>query len=622
MTGRRSAMALFAVSGWLLGTAGAAEATDAQYHVLKCHVNSRPASEVEAGTTGPYYTADSCAGPDQRLEVNVNGFGLPGQAGYVRFGAPEGTSIVGVSLDANLRRDNHHFAQLAVVDYQGASHVLAQGDDTGSGFQSYSFLGLNDLRFVVQLFCSDPGGCPNSSQAHAYARNIDLVLADRVDPEVTDVSGDLVDPGWIRGVHTLRAVGGDVGSGLSTLMLRVNSTVLTRMPGVCDGVVVRPYASVLVPCGDPAATPLFNSPLDTQRAPFVDGVNQVELCAEDFAGNQPPCDSLEVSVDNAPPNLAFTVEQDPADPELVRAPAVDGASGIDPDSVQISYRSVGAPDWMPLSTHLVQDALVARVDSSASPAGIYEFEASATDRAGNFTQTTRRTDGEPMVLGFPLREWVQLVSGPGPASETKTIGYGQDSHASGRILDQSGRPLAGQDVTVSEYFGIGALIDRRIRTVVTDRKGHWTSSLPAGPSRAVAVSFAGTPRFQPAATAGGELRVRSRSSFEISRDRVSEGGAVAFRGKVGHFGAHIPAGGKLVELQVREGPGKWNTVREAFHTSTSGRFHLRYRFGDFYERNATFAFRLKVAREQGWPYQAPGHSTTKTVTVVATDRQQ
>ncbi len=111
--------------------------------------------------------------------------------------------------------------------------------------------------------------------------------------------------------------------------------------------------------------------------------------------------------------------------------------------------------------------------------------------------------------------------------------------------------------------------------------------------------------------------MRSRSSFATSRDRVREGRAIEFSGKVGHFGAHIPTGGKLIELQVREGRARWNTVREAFHTDSSGRFRLRYRFGTFYETDAQFVFRVKVAREQGWPYKAPGRSRSREVTVVA-----
>ena len=82
-------------------------------------------------------------------------------------------------------------------------------------------------------------------------------------------------------------------------------------------------------------------------------------------------------------------------------------------------------------------------------------------------------------------------------------------------------------------------------------------------------------------------------------------------------GARVPPGGKLIELQVREGRAHWNTVQEAFHTDASGRFRLRYRFGRFYETNAHFVFRVKIAREQGWPYKAPGRSRAQLVTVVA-----
>ncbi len=57
-----------------------------------------------------------------------------------------------------------------------------------------------------------------------------------------------------------------------------------------------------------------------------------------------------------------------------------------------------------------------------------------------------------------------------------------------------------RQVTVTEYFGSGALIDRRVRTVMTNDRGRWSSKLPAGPSRAVAVSFDGTPRHQPQTT--------------------------------------------------------------------------------------------------------------------------
>ncbi len=289
-----------------------------------------------------------------------------------------------------------------------------------------------------------------------------------------------------------------------------------------------------------------------------------------------------------------------------------------PRSARIAYRAVGTATWTELPTRLADGAMVARVDSSASPPGEYEFVASASDVAGNTAQTDSRPNGEAMLLTFPLRAPVQLVARIGHGdSRAETIGYGRDSAASGRLLDDNGEPMPGRSVTVTERFGRGALIDRRVRTVLTNKRGRWSSKLPAGPSRTVVVSFSGTPRFRPHETAARHLHVRSRSSFEASRARIREGRAIEFSGKVGHFGAHIPSGGKLVELQVREGRARWNTVREAFHTDSSGRFSLRYRFGTFYDANARFVFRVKVAREQAWPYKSPGRSRSLEVTVVA-----
>ena len=252
------------------------------------------------------------------------------------------------------------------------------------------------------------------------------------------------------------------------------------------------------------------------------------------------------------------------------------------------------------------------------PPGDYEFRAEAVDVAGNSAETTRREDGTPMVLSFPLRQRARLVAGLDPGGAARqTVAYGHGSSVSGRLLDPDGEPLAGREVTVVEQFGAGALIDRRVRVVSTDSRGAWTSELPPGPSRTVSASFAGTARFAPLEQVAGQLTVRSRASFRTSRERVPEGGRVVFAGRIGHYAARMPVGGKLIELQVRESAGRWNTVREAFHTEPSGRYRLGYRFGRFYESDARFRFRVKVAREQAWPYKAPVRSTARTVVVLA-----
>ncbi len=200
------------VATWGLPTALAA---DREYVVLSCHLYNRQAPDVEVAAQGAYRVANNCSGSAQDLEISVDGQGLPGQAGYFRYTAPASTSIVGVSVDANLRRDNHHRAQLAVVDHLGNATVLWNGSDTPTGFVHYETSGLNALRFVMQLVCSDPGGCPPSAQARAYMKNVGLVLADRADPAVTVFNGSLLNDGWLRGPVDLQADASDMGSGLS-----------------------------------------------------------------------------------------------------------------------------------------------------------------------------------------------------------------------------------------------------------------------------------------------------------------------------------------------------------------------------------------------------------------------
>ncbi len=205
---QRPALALLGAVAIAASAVGSQPAlgADSEYVVLSCHLYNRQAPDVEVEAQGAYRVANNCAGPSQDLEVSVDGQGLPGQSGYFRYTAPDDTSIVGISLDANLRRDNHHRAQLAVVDYSGNATVLWNGAESGTGWVHYETPGLNALRFVMQLICSDPGGCGPSAEAHAYMRNVRLVLADRVDPAVTVLNGSLFAGGWLRGSADLQAV--------------------------------------------------------------------------------------------------------------------------------------------------------------------------------------------------------------------------------------------------------------------------------------------------------------------------------------------------------------------------------------------------------------------------------
>jgi hypothetical protein len=307
-------------------------------------------------------------------------------------------------------------------------------------------------------------------------------------------------------------------------------------------------------------------------------------------------------VDNKPPLVSFTNQQDPASPETIRAPLSDEHSGV--ASATISFRPDGKDEWQPLETKVENGEARAQVDSLSVPAGDYEFRAEVSDVAGNVSSTGKRANGDAMKLHFPLKDEVELHAHLNRGgSRAQVVRYGTKAKAKGLLLDKLGNPIEGQQVTITEDFGAGALIRHRTSVATTDERGKWRSKVPAGPSRDVHVRFDGNAKFAPKARSVGTFLVRSRASFQTSRRSLPEGETLKFTGRVGHFGARIPAGGKLIELQVRVRSGRWDTVGEAFRTNERGFYQRTYRFGHQYAQDTQFKFRVKVRREARWPYK-------------------
>jgi hypothetical protein len=611
-------LAIAAVCGGLLALSAVPSAlgAGATYKVVQCDpLNRGEQAVLEANLA--YDARSFCANTAQEHAIQVNN---TNSAGFTRFGRASWSvptsalGIVGVKVQGKLRRDHGHRSRLYMGDENRNETVRVATGGTGpTDFDPFTWSGSRQESFVASLSCEEADGCPQSNLAKTWVREVDLTLADYSDPVFTELSGTLLSDGWLRGDRSVNSAVADAGSGVADIEIEINGIPWVNQDGVCSGTITgTSLASRFTPCG--SETDLV-SPARTAEPPFHDGSNGFSICGRDFGGNQ-TCQSETIYVDNTPPSLAFTNAQDPADPDLIRAPVSDPQSGV--DSARISYRPVGSGLWQPLDTELHAGELRARVDSSVASPGEYEFMAEATDVAGNRSETILRQSGQPMRLTFPLKAAVDLTANLKPGgAKRQTIAYGRDFAVAGRLLSLDGAPLPDRDVTVVEYFGEGALIDRRIRTVGTDGGGHWSSKLPAGPSRTVTAYFGGDLRHLGTETQAGSLRVRSKASFRTSRRRVPEGERVVFKGKVGHVGARIPVGGKLIELQVQEGVGRWNTVREAFYTKPSGRYRLAYRFGRFYLADAVFRFRAKIAREQGWPYKAPVRSRSRQVTVLA-----
>lgn len=443
-------------------------------------------------------------------------------------------------------------------------------------------------------------------------------------------------PEGINYVHAVAVSGsGTASAPVGTAILRVDKTEpLTRIEGASAGWSGKPV-KLTVEASDTAsgmaATESASSPFTAIQidggapttAPgasvgttlIASGVHTVAYYARDAAGNvadgatgngrtnHPPATTV-VRIDREPPRLAFAAAPNAQDPELIEARAEDRYSGLDPSRGSIAVRRVGTGErFAALPTQLSAGTLRARWDSSAYPAGDYEFRATAYDAAGNGTTSLERTDGAAMRLSGPLKVPVRLFIRGG---RERTVRYGRGTWFSGRALTARRTPLAGAVVRVSERFADGSRPTERVSTVRTGEDGRFGTRLAPAPSREVLATVAPTVTTRGASSRTVGVTVHSRVVLQASARVAKVGGPpLVFRGRVASGGAAMPAEGKVVQLQFRLPGLPWSEFRSV-RTGPDGRFRYAYRFSDDDSRGAHFQFRAYAPAQAGWPFEPAG----------------
>jgi uncharacterized Zn-binding protein involved in type VI secretion len=373
---------------------------------------------------------------------------------------------------------------------------------------------------------------------------------------------------------------------------------------------VQPLTAIRVDGGAPtvAAGEIVSATL------IASGVHSVSYYARDAAGNvndgglsnghsnHPPMSAI-VRIDRDPPSLAFAAGQDPADPERLEARVADVGSGIDPRRGSIEVRGADTGRrFEPLPTEVTGDLLHAHWDSSAYPAGEYEFRATAYDRAGNASTSSRRADGTAMRLSGPLKLPVKLLARSG----RRTVRYGRGVWFGGRLLTGRRTPLAAAAVRIVESFADGASPAQRVTTVRSDGGGRFGLRLAPGPSRQVSAQVMPTATHRSAISEPLEVSVHSRVALRASSSVAHIGGRpIVLRGRIAHTGSSLPADGKVVQLQFRLPGLPWREFRTV-RSDTSGRFRYAYRFSDDDSRGARFQFRAYAPAQAGWPFEPAG----------------
>ncbi len=344
-----------------------------------------------------------------------------------------------------------------------------------------------------------------------------------------------------------------------------------------------------------------------------DGDWKVFVWLQDEAGNARPANSsvAHLRLDTTAPSIEFANEQAGAD---IRVHTSDAHSGV--ARGQIEIRRQGAAEWRELETRREESDLVATVPDDHLARGTYELRAFAIDAVGNTAVTTQRADGRPMIVDLPLRANTSLgmrlsrqAFRAGGHARRIRIGYRKRAWLRG-ILRSGGVALPHARVAVETRRLAGGGW-QQLTEVVTNGRGRYRVRLPRGVSRVVRARFSGSGSLQPAMDSA-RLLVRSRASLRLHPRTLRRGGTITFRGRVGFFRAHVPAAGKLIQIQYLDGR-RWRPAVKLGHTGRSGRFAIRYRFRRI-SRPTRIHFRILVPAEGGWPY-ATGASRVRTAFV-------
>jgi hypothetical protein len=393
------------------------------YTVVQCDrasggLNPAAADAVAEEPWPSYQATDRCGSGDDALKVKNLAFAGAGKYARWRYLAPTGTVFVAAKARARLVRDAGHQPQL-YVDSPGSGPVeVIAGDtiDTQWHLREWQALGGGSKsEFGVRLRCAPASGdsCDRSPDAEAWMRDIELTLNDTAAPSVL-VDGSLLSGGWESGRRSLAVSAGDVGGGVRRIQLEANGATAAARTFDCETIPGRSLGARLQPCA-PAQVASFD--LDTTRAPFREGSNQLRICVEDYGSGSVnrTCTTSTVKVDNlgpgAPQNLTveggsdwrYTNDFDIGWDNPEQPP---GSSEIDG-----AYFQIETPDGQPVIGPMFSqgDQTRSLSDIRVPDRGRYVARVWLRDRAGNLSAA----DSVTALLQFDdLRPSAPALSSP------------------------------------------------------------------------------------------------------------------------------------------------------------------------------------------------------------------
>jgi hypothetical protein len=310
-----------AVVALIAGLACAAPAQAGQYRVWTCRGPDGSATPIRDSSSGwtqslrpgtQFMTLSDRCGSGGGIYAHLGGTPLRAAGGQWSYTPPSGTSIGGYSLTWSGTVSGGGEATLARSDTIDPDYPERNGGPFGSHTVAASGLDVTSvLALAACSFVPDQTTCGADPVDFTISRAI-IVLNDLHAPDATDVSGDLVGSGPLRGTMSVSFNGTDVGGGLYRVVVTADGSddVRTFLPdaaGRCRYVDGADGYSFVWPQPCPLSLRTTVA-VDTSSVP--EGSHAIGVYLEDAAGNRTP--------------LSAPVQRD-----VIRRGAVNGANGGD-----------------------------------------------------------------------------------------------------------------------------------------------------------------------------------------------------------------------------------------------------------------------------------------------------
>ena len=156
--------------------------------------------------------------------------------------------------------------------------VINGGAQLQGGFSDFSVSG-DVRRFGVRLSCQTDGGVrfQPACNPEAKLKNVTYTLQDPGAPSIGLIAGSLFEAPIQTGSQTVAFDTADAGSGVGRVLVLANGERATS-PGNCA--LGNGFALAFKPCSPTLAGA---TAVDTAAAPWRNGQNTVQVCAEDYS---------------------------------------------------------------------------------------------------------------------------------------------------------------------------------------------------------------------------------------------------------------------------------------------------------------------------------------------------